>query len=373
MSAEAIERAYALDISPTEQRVLLVIAQHCDGNGHNAYPSVGLIAWKLGLKERHVQRTLHGLVDQDILVIVEQGGGRGRTTRYRFDLTAGPIKSPFEPEYLRLKGVIDSTPFSSNGGPHSTPFKRNGVPASTPFTDNHANMTGLSAETVSQPVHPLAERVSSDDLKGVLPELKGVISELKGVIASTPESTLKDLKDHHQKDARAISPAPALALIPDRGGGGGDDGMGDDEDTQAIEAESGGVRDDLIDGLIALGLRPREARLSVESKAVTSDRDLIACKRYLAASTANTPPAVLWSQYLSLGKVPIIASASPDTPPEILEAARRMREESDRMQQPPAEVIGARAMAEALRAGTLQAMPAAKKVLTRAESFWRST
>jgi Helix-turn-helix domain len=361
MSIAAIERAYALDISPTEQRVLLVIAKHCDENGHNGYPSVGLIAWMLGLKERQVQRTLHGLVDQKILAIAQAGGGRGRTTHYFFDLHAGPVKTPFKPEYMRRNGVTDSTPFNGNG-----------VIASTPFTDNQPVMTGVSVQTVSQPVHPLTETVSSDELKGVLPELKGVICDVKGVIASTPESTLKNLKDHHQ-GTRARDEQ-------ERRGGGGDDGIRNDEenlpeDSHQVESDAANVKADLVDALVNLGIRPGSARQVVMDRIVASDRDVVLCKRFIEASTANNPPAVLWSQYLSVGRLPAapIAETTSTTPDWMKQRAQEYLAETEARNADGDTIRDKAYDLSQLTRDALKAIDRPSRVSTPPANFWRST
>lgn len=169
-----------------------------------------------------------------------------------------------------------------------------------------------------------------------------------------------------------------MGYVGIRGGGGGElmenDGGYDDGDTSddpdGAEADTANLKADLVDALVALGVRPEMADRAVNAGTVTSDRDVILCKRFLLASTANVPPAVLWSQYLSLGKLPPAPlSESPPVESAVLEAARKYREESERAAAIPDECVGAAGLLAALHAGTLRTMdqPAKKRVFQWAQ------
>lgn len=149
------------------------------------------------------------------------------------------------------------------------------------------------------------------------------------------------------------------------GGGGGDEGMGTDDegnspdDSQWEEADTANVQADLVDQLVRLGVRRAQAHQAVVTGTVTTDRDVVACKRYLAASTADAPAAVLWSQYLKLGQVPIAPQLDTSTVTDAqIAAARRMREESERKQKPPDDYVGLGRLAATLAGPALKPMPA---------------
>lgn len=138
----------------------------------------------------------------------------------------------------------------------------------------------------------------------------------------------------------------------------GEDVENDVEDSQADEAETAHVKADLIDALAALGVRPEMAYKTVMAGTVSSDYDVILCKRFIQASTANIPAAVLWSQYLSLGRLPPAPYSETSTvTADQLAAARRMREESDRRAEAPGPVVGLAGLGAVLAGPTLRPMP----------------
>ena len=99
MSVKIMGGVWELDLPRGEALVLLALADHADHLGNSVYPSVGLVAWKTGLSERHTQRLMRGLEKKGILVRVRfREGGRGHTTHYRIDLEKTQRKSPYEPQ-----------------------------------------------------------------------------------------------------------------------------------------------------------------------------------------------------------------------------------------------------------------------------------
>jgi hypothetical protein len=185
--------------------------------------------------------------------------------------------------------------------------------------------------------------------------------------------TQKKLAAELKKLKETPPPPRARGDVGLRGGGGGEtmeiDDVGDVgdvgsdvEDSQGDEAETANVKADLIDALAALGVRPEMAQKAVMAGTVTSDYDVILCKRFIQASTANIPAAVLWSQYLSLGRLPPAPYSETSTvTADQLAAARRMREESDRRAEAPGPVVGLAGLGAVLAGPTLRAMPPASR------------
>jgi hypothetical protein len=160
------------------------------------------------------------------------------------------------------------------------------------------------------------------------------------------------------------------------GGGGGDERMEmetDDEgispdDSQMAEAETANLKADLVDALGALGVRPEMAYKAVSDRIVTSDRDVILCKRFMQASTANVPAAVLWSQYLSVGRLPPAPYLETSTvTDEQIAAARRLREESGAPPPPPEQYVSPATLAAALTGVSFKRMPSGKRAFAWAQ------
>lgn len=99
MSAKLAGDVWELDLTGSKRDVLLVYADHANED-HLAWPGVALVAWKVGVSERQVQRVLRSLVTDGLLKIAgrEKGGRRsavdGATTIYQVCLEAGQRKPP---------------------------------------------------------------------------------------------------------------------------------------------------------------------------------------------------------------------------------------------------------------------------------------
>ncbi len=55
------QSVYALDLSGTQQFVLLALVEHADNDGRNAFPSIERLAWLARCSVRTAQRTLNKL------------------------------------------------------------------------------------------------------------------------------------------------------------------------------------------------------------------------------------------------------------------------------------------------------------------------
>lgn len=66
---------WEMDLSTSEKMVLLVIADHADDEGRNAWPSMQTIARKASLSHRQAKRIVAALRDGGWIVVEEQAGG----------------------------------------------------------------------------------------------------------------------------------------------------------------------------------------------------------------------------------------------------------------------------------------------------------
>ncbi|ETW93839.1 MAG: hypothetical protein ETSY1_37460 [Candidatus Entotheonella factor] len=95
------QAVYALDLSGTQQLVLLGLVEHADDEGKGAFPSIERLAWLARCSVRTVQRILNELIDWGtVRPRTARIGGRGRRTVYDLDLTQGPKR----PGFQRAKG-----------------------------------------------------------------------------------------------------------------------------------------------------------------------------------------------------------------------------------------------------------------------------
>ncbi len=95
------QAVYALDLSGTQQLVLLGLVEHADDEGHNAFPSIERLSWLARCSVRTVQRTLNELIAWGtVRARTARIGGRGKRTVYDLDLAQGPKR----PGFRRAKG-----------------------------------------------------------------------------------------------------------------------------------------------------------------------------------------------------------------------------------------------------------------------------
>ena len=92
MSIEAVRHVLERSKTKGAQRLILIaIAEHADSNGI-AWPSIETIARLANCSGRFVKETIKKLKSGDL--IIEKGGGRGRSNRYRIPLETVNSASP---------------------------------------------------------------------------------------------------------------------------------------------------------------------------------------------------------------------------------------------------------------------------------------
>jgi hypothetical protein len=105
--------------------VLLRLADFADPAGGNVWPSVGRVCRECGVSDRHVQTVIKRYLGQGLLVLVQMGGGRNRTSEYRFDL--GALRALAE-----TPNATTETPNDVPGLDHETPNRMRGFGEENP-------------------------------------------------------------------------------------------------------------------------------------------------------------------------------------------------------------------------------------------------
>jgi len=131
VSIEAVRHVLEQSKTKGAQRlILLVIAEHADRNGH-AWPSVETIARLANCSQRFVKRTIAKLDAGEL--VLERGGGRGRSNRYRIPLEKVNSGSPI----TNLERVNSGTERVNSDA-------QKGEPRFTRTTKNHQRTTTRS-------------------------------------------------------------------------------------------------------------------------------------------------------------------------------------------------------------------------------------
>lgn len=157
----------------SEKLTLLALADWCDDEGKNLYPSIQRVAKKISASESQARRIIHGFIDEGLLMVVanHNGGSKGSTRQYRLNI-AKLAKTP----------STDATP-SVRATP-STDARDGWHPCALPL----APMTPNTLLTVSYP--------SDIDTK----EKLSVKSDAKKQRTKNKEATLQDFLDRCKAD-----------------------------------------------------------------------------------------------------------------------------------------------------------------------------
>lgn len=166
MSALVMGLCYEVTFGcPRMKAVAVALGDHASHDGTKVFPSVALIARKVELSERTVQRTLRALEAAGVIVVVRDGGaGPGNTREWCFDLhllrsvaegkatlqiDKGDSVTPFKGDSLTpIEEGLRVTPTTAKGDTRDT----KGDTGDTQTSTNHQEE--LSAPLPPRPVGP---------------------------------------------------------------------------------------------------------------------------------------------------------------------------------------------------------------------------
>jgi len=97
MSFELIKQVWQLDLKPTQQHVLMALADYADDDGRNCFPSHGRLAWKLGCTVKTVARIIPELIGLGVVEVLRPATNK-QPARYRICLENGTPKEPYCPD-----------------------------------------------------------------------------------------------------------------------------------------------------------------------------------------------------------------------------------------------------------------------------------
>lgn len=100
MSIKLMSEVWTLEVSRSEQTILLALADWADDSGQSVRPSVALLAWKTDFSERAIQSWLKKFRTSKALIVVRKAS-QHRPTEYRLDLSVLPKKTP----YIQSRGA----------------------------------------------------------------------------------------------------------------------------------------------------------------------------------------------------------------------------------------------------------------------------
>ncbi|WP_439273562.1 helix-turn-helix domain-containing protein [Pseudochrobactrum sp. HB0163] len=88
MSIALMSRLFKAQLGSANRKMLAIrLGDFADDEGRGIWPTVGRLSAETELSERTVQRLLKDFVDEGLLIVVAEGGGRpGQATRYDFNM-----------------------------------------------------------------------------------------------------------------------------------------------------------------------------------------------------------------------------------------------------------------------------------------------
>jgi hypothetical protein len=214
-----VAKGWIARLKPTEVKVLWCYFSHFNSEDGVTWPGNECIARELDIDERDVRRAKSALVKLGILVPVEAGGGRQRTTRFR--LEAPPRQARGNPGEIP-PGEIP--PGENSPGGNSAPIP-GGISPENPGEIPPPNILGTTEEEHLTPQPPHAGEA-------------GVVIEHKprGKSKAEPRPEIKVLIDHfHAGYVARFGRGPSMprgrvgaimAAVLDHAGGGIDGAKG---------------------------------------------------------------------------------------------------------------------------------------------------
>lgn len=142
MSAKLMGQVWGLQLSHSQQSVLLALADHAHDDGRT-HPGVGYLAWKTNYSERQVIRIVETLRENHLLTITESSRHH-RTTRYEIHLENGTPKPPYQRRHIVTSESGSGVTFETSGVT-SEPF-RHDIAMSPSTSVEPSSSTSLSAD-----------------------------------------------------------------------------------------------------------------------------------------------------------------------------------------------------------------------------------
>jgi DNA-binding transcriptional ArsR family regulator len=194
MSVTLMGKVWRTDLPTPEKMVLLVIADHANDDGTNAWPGIATIARKTSISERSVQRHLKTLEDANLITIIKQGGGNKHTRNDR-------RPNRYDVNLKALKAITWVDPEDDHGVTNGAPADLHGV------TDQRHGVTSESA------------RGDKQSVTGCQTERHGVtpVSPYPSLEPSFVEPSLEPSRENtHARDMTEDSLAVVVAeIVPD--------------------------------------------------------------------------------------------------------------------------------------------------------------
>jgi len=154
MSVRMMDKVWNTTLPTAEKMVLLVIADHANDNGTNAWPGIATIARKTSMSTRTVQRHIKTLEQSGLIDVVVQGGGNKDTRNdrrpNRYDIVLSALNG-VTIGACDIDGVTNETSRGDNQDITGCQLEHNGVTRVSPYPSLEPSIEPSEKTKNSQP------------------------------------------------------------------------------------------------------------------------------------------------------------------------------------------------------------------------------
>lgn len=162
----------------SEKLTLLALADWCDDDGKNLYPSIRRVAKKISASDSQARRIMHGFIDDGLLVVVgnHHGGSKGSTRQYRLNLE----KLALTPSAIATPSVRATPSTGAREGWHPCALGLAPMPANTLLTVSYPSDIGTPGKnpsktaskkprtkTIEETLQTFLDRCKAENLKAI--------------------------------------------------------------------------------------------------------------------------------------------------------------------------------------------------------------
>lgn len=191
MTSQLSAHVWTLKLRPALRELLLALLDHAHDDGSGSRPGVPLLAWKLDISERQVQRLLREAEEKGLIEITDRPARR--PFEYRVDLSRAESKAPFQ-------GRQNVTVHASKDD-NMSPSKSDNMSPKTPFYGDNLSPTNTRSGDKTSPLND--DKLSPSEREIAAMGDRGTRKTASSTFSLSKESNTGDPSDESEERERA--------------------------------------------------------------------------------------------------------------------------------------------------------------------------
>lgn len=212
MSFKLIAEIWRLDLTPTQQHVLMAMADFADDDGRNCFPSHKRLAWMTGYSTKTIANMINGFIASGLIIVLRLGTNK-KPPRYQICLDCGTIKAPYCGETDDSRGERLSPQDDSRGEPDSPPDAL----GRTSFASGGERLSTWGERRSPDPIINLSTNQPGKNGNGLFPE-KEQEKETAAETAQTWATCVQELGIGHRMMGESLQGSELLPPASTREG-----------------------------------------------------------------------------------------------------------------------------------------------------------